>query len=104
MLTRSDKNKGVKIYGVPTIDFSVHHQIMEDFESLERTDGRHRKGTDVKNRHTIDVNKRDLTTLNIDYRQMGMGGDNSWGARTHPEYLLNERFYEYSFIIYPINN
>jgi beta-galactosidase len=22
-------------------------------------------------------------------RQMGVGGDDSWGARTHPEYLID---------------
>ena len=93
---------GLLIKGIPTVDFSVHHQIMEDFESLERTDGRHRDGDIVKNRHTIDVQERDLTSLNIDYRQMGVGGDNSWGARTHPEYTLNAKSYSYSFLILPI--
>ncbi|MCA0931708.1 DUF4981 domain-containing protein [Lutimonas saemankumensis] len=102
-LTTPNKDKGLKIVGYPLVDFSVHHQIMEDFESLERTDGRHRDGDLVKNRHTIDVRERDLTTLNIDYKQMGVGGDNSWGARTHPEYTLDGRFYEYSFFIFPIN-
>ena len=75
---------------------------MEDFESLERTDGRHRDGDIVKNRHTIDVQNRDLTSLNIDYRQMGVGGDNSWGARTHSEYMLTEKSYSYSFIMIPM--
>ena len=93
---------GLLIKGIPTVDFSVHHQIMEDFESLERTDGRHRDGDIVKNRHTIDVQNRDLTSLNIDYRQMGVGGDNSWGARTHPEYMLNGKNYEYSFMMIPM--
>mgnify|MGYP001822288971 CR=1 FL=1 len=27
-----------------------------------------------------------LVTLNLDLQQMGVGGDTSWGARTHPEY------------------
>ena len=93
---------GLLIKGIPTVDFSVHHQVMEDFESLERTDGRHRDGDTVKNRHTIDVQNRDLTSLNIDYRQMGVGGDNSWGARTHPEYTLSGKSYTYSFVMIPI--
>ncbi len=93
---------GLLIKGIPTVDFSVHHQLMEDFESLERTDGRHRDGDIVKNRHTIDVQERDLTSLNIDYRQMGVGGDDSWGARTHTEYTLIYKNYEYSFLIFPV--
>ncbi|HEW92183.1 MAG TPA: hypothetical protein ENF81_06550, partial [Thermotogaceae bacterium] len=43
--------------------------------------------------------RKDLITLNIDYRQMGVGGDNSWGALPHPEYTLYPGEYEYSFRI-----
>ncbi len=95
------RNYGFTIKGLPTVDFSVHHQVMEDFESLERTDGRHRDAETVKNRHTTDVIPRDLTSLNIDYKQMGVGGDNSWGARPHPEYTLDKMVYEFSFLIVP---
>ena len=100
-LYSKEKKHGILIKGLPSIDFSAHHQRMEDFESLERTDGRHRDGDIVKNRHTTDVIERDLTSLNIDYRQMGVGGDDSWGARTHPEYRLEDSSYSYSFIIVP---
>jgi beta-galactosidase len=76
---------------------------MEDLESPERTDGRHIKGVKPVNRHTDDVKFRDLTSINIDYKQMGVGGDDSWGARTHPEYRLTENAYSYSFLICPIS-
>jgi len=36
---------------------------------------------------------------NIDHKQMGVGGDNSWGAKTHAEYLLPYGDYEYGFIL-----
>jgi beta-galactosidase len=100
-LYSKEKKHGILIKGLPTIDFSAHHNRMEDFESLERTDGRHRDGDIVVNRHTTDVVKRDLTSLNIDYRQMGVGGDNAWGARTHKEYRLEDSSYSYSFLIVP---
>ncbi|MGE5944772.1 MAG: glycoside hydrolase family 2 TIM barrel-domain containing protein [Flavobacteriales bacterium] len=100
-LTNKD-GKGIKIYGLPTLDFSAHHSIMEDFESLERTDGRQQEGDIVKNRHTIDVQTRDLTSLNIDYKQMGVGGDDSWGAETHDIYKLLNTTYTYSFLIVPV--
>ena len=35
--------------------------------------------------------------VNIDYKQMGVGGDDSWGARTHDEYRLTAKEYSYSF-------
>jgi len=39
--------------------------------------------------------------LNVDWKQMGVGGDNSWGARTHAAYVLPPGSIEYSFIIVP---
>jgi len=82
---------------------SAHHNIMEDFESAERTDGRYVNGERVVNRHTTDVKPRDLTSVNIDYKQTGVGGDNSWGAWTHDKYRLTEKEYSYSFRIKIIN-
>ncbi|MCF6332682.1 MAG: DUF4981 domain-containing protein [Draconibacterium sp.] len=97
-LTITDKaGNGLLFSGMPLLEVSAHHNIMEDFESLERTDGRQRPGEKVVNRHTTDVKPRDLTSVNIDFKQMGVGGDNSWGARTHPEYCLTAKEYSYSF-------
>ena len=55
-----------------------------------------------KNSHLNDIKPRDLLSLNIDYRQMGVGGDNSWGAKPHDQYLIWPKDYTYSFIIQPI--
>jgi hypothetical protein len=35
--------------------------------------------------------------LNIDYKQSGIGGDNSWQPRTHEKYLLKADVYEWSY-------
>ena len=88
---------GLFFAGMPLLEVSAHHNIMEDFESMERTDGRQREGDVVQNRHTTDVKPRDLTSVNIDYKQMGVGGDNSWGARTHDQYRLTDKEFSYSF-------
>ena len=97
-MTITDKaGNGLLFTGMPLLEVSAHHNIMEDFESAGRTDGRQRPGKKVVNRHTTDVKPRDLTSVNIDYKQMGVGGDNSWGARTHKEYLLSAKEYSYSF-------
>ena len=48
-------------------------------------------------RHTHELPTRDTITVNIDHKQMGVGGDNSWGARPHAEYLLPAKKYTYSF-------
>ncbi|MFC1652231.1 glycoside hydrolase family 2 TIM barrel-domain containing protein [Planctomycetota bacterium] len=88
---------GLQFTGMPLLSVSAHHNIMEDFESPERTDGRQAAGVMPVRRHTTDVKPRDLTSVNIDYKQMGVGGDTSWGAWTHPEYRLTEKAYTYIF-------
>lgn len=91
------EGNGLFFSGMPLIEVSAHHNLSEDFESMERTDGRQIEGVSVVNRHTVDVKPRDLTSVNIDFKQMGVGGDNSWGAWTHDEYRLTGKDYSYSF-------
>ncbi len=53
--------------------------------------------------HDYQLPRRDRLTLNVDLQLKGVGGDNSWGARTHPQYTLpGNQPYEYSFTISPI--
>ncbi len=40
-------------------------------------------------------------TLDLDYAQMGLGGDTSWGARVHPEYSLPAGPYAYRVRLVP---
>jgi len=94
--TNSEGN-GLLSVGSPLLSVSAHHNLMEDFESPVRTIGRIYDGKEVVNRHISDVKERNLVSVNLDYKQMGVGGDNSWGARTHPQYLLTDKEYSYSF-------
>jgi len=93
---------GLEFIGMPLLSVSAHHQIMEDFESPDRTDGRGSSWKKMVRRHISDVQPRDLTSINIDYKQQGVGGDDSWGAWTHDEYRLKEKAYNYSFRICPL--
>ncbi|WP_423128594.1 glycoside hydrolase family 2 TIM barrel-domain containing protein [Gaoshiqia sp. Z1-71] len=103
-MTLTDNNgTGLLFVGEPLLEVSAHHNIMEDFESPERTDGRHENGVRPLQRHTTDVKPRELTSVNINYKQMGVGGDNSWGAWTHDQYRLTDKQYRYSFRMKAIN-
>ena len=51
--------------------------------------------------HVNDVSPRPLISLNIDYGQMGVGGNDSWGARTLQRYSLAEPRYRYRFTLRP---
>ncbi|MCK5776620.1 MAG: DUF4981 domain-containing protein [Bacteroidales bacterium] len=96
----SSPSSKITVIGMPLFEYNVHHNMISDFESLGRTDGREQKGQKVINRHSSDIQPQNLTSLQIDYKQMGVGGDNSWGAKTHPEYTLNEKSYSFSVLLY----
>ena len=50
-----------------------------------------------KARHTYELDKPARTVLRIGTAQMGVGGDDSWGAQTLPDYILPaEKDYEWS--------
>jgi beta-galactosidase len=54
--------------------------------------------------HPFEIPERNTVTVNLDYKQMGVGGDNSWGAKTHQEYTLPSKDYSYSFRLRPYNS
>ena len=83
---------GIQFQGYPLICFSAHHQLIEDFDP----------GLEKQQRHAKDVPVRPLVNVNLDYKQMGVGGDNSWGAKPHPKYTLYPDKYEYQFIVSPL--
>ncbi|EMI58140.1 glycoside hydrolase family 2 TIM barrel-domain containing protein [Rhodopirellula sallentina] len=39
-------------------------------------------------KHPFDLPRQDFNLINIDRKVHGVGGDNSWGAKTHPQYTL----------------
>lgn len=49
-------------------------------------------------RHIYDLPPVQRTVVNVNLAQMGIGGDDSWGAETHPEYCLEPgKEYRFSF-------
>ena len=102
-LTLTDDNgTGILVSGIPLISFAALKNVHDDFESPGRL-SQYRKDAKSANTHTIDVKPRDLVNLNVDLGQMGVGGDDSWGAMIHPQYRLLEKKYEYSFRIRPVD-
>ena len=54
-----------------------------------------------KNRHGHLVRRTDTATLRIDFGQMGVGGDNSWGKWPMEKYRLPAKPYVFSFTLMP---
>ncbi len=102
MSITNNQGTGLRFEGLQLLEASAYHQLMQDFESPGRTDGWHREGEETRNRHTVDVPERDLTLVRVDYRQSGLGGDNSWGAHPLPQYWLDDSEYSYGFRIVPL--
>lgn len=93
-LALTDKRgMGILVVGMPLLSISAQHHLNEDFDG----------GLKKSQRHPFDVKSRPLVTLNVDYKQMGVGGDTSWGWRSkpHPEYTLPVKAYRYSFRVRP---
>lgn len=54
--------------------------------------------------HPYELERNDDITLKLSYHQMGLGGDNSWGAWPHPEYILTaNQTYSYSYRLLPVD-
>jgi len=85
-MTNAD-GAGLLAVGRPLLSISAWPYTMKDLESA---------------RHTNELPRRDTVTVNLDYKQTGVGGDNSWGARTHAQYTLVNRAYVYSFRLAPL--
>jgi beta-galactosidase len=84
---------GLLVVGDPLLEVSAHHFLPEDFDP----------GHAKQQRHAVDLKRRDLVTFNVDLRQMGVGGDTSWGARPHPQYTLPAGEYAYRFRMRPFS-
>lgn len=75
---------GLLVKGSPEFGFSVRNYMDEDLDAA---------------RHDHELQKQDFVTLNLDYLQMGVGGDNSWGARTHPEFCIPAEDYSFTVVL-----
>ena len=86
-----EQGRGLMVTGMPLLSWSALYYTQEDLSQESR-------GT----KHTYDLQKRDFISLNLDYKQMGVGGDNSWGAWPHRKYTLPPNEYSYSYKLSPI--
>ena len=82
---------GLMVKGSPTFDGSVHQYPYEDLDYVPKGQ-KHGK---------LDIQQKDQVDWLIDLKQMGVGGDNSWGARPHDKYTLPPGNYDYSFMLVP---
>ncbi|MBN2201454.1 DUF4981 domain-containing protein [bacterium] len=95
-LTRED-GRGLLVRADSLIEFNALHNPVEDFDAGPDKD---------KNlRHSNDIQPGKMVELHVDYRQMGVAGDDSWGARPHEPYLIrpSKKGYRYGFTLIPLD-
>jgi beta-galactosidase len=79
---------GLLAVGLPHLSAAARHYTHEDVWNA---------------RHTYELTRRPETYLNLDFRQMGVGGDDSWGALAHEPYQLPAKAYSYRFRLRPFS-
>jgi beta-galactosidase len=90
-----DQGFGLKATGMPLLNFSAWPFRMSELE--------HEKlPVNLGHKHSAEIVPSDDVTINLDYRQMGVGGDDSWGAPVHKEFSVPAANYEYKFLLEPV--
>ncbi|MDH5085487.1 glycoside hydrolase family 2 TIM barrel-domain containing protein [Clostridium perfringens] len=85
----NDDGVGLMISGDPYIEASALHYDEKELESKK---------------HPHELLKSEDIVVKINYKQMGVGGDDSWGARPKPEYTIYpNRDYIYKMVLRPID-
>jgi beta-galactosidase len=89
---RNNNGWGLKISSFPALGFSALHNPIEDFD----------QETHRIHKHLNDIVKKDGVFITFDLMQMGVAGDNSWGARPYEQYSIPAGDYEFTFSMEPV--
>ncbi|MFL9830265.1 glycoside hydrolase family 2 TIM barrel-domain containing protein [Flavobacterium sp. ST-87] len=92
---KNDKGQGLKIEGKQSLGFSALNVSTEDLDPGKHKNQRHPSD--------LDLDSKEAVYLHLDYKQRGLGGDDSWGALPHEAYRLLDKRYSYSYLISLVN-
>ena len=91
LAVRDAEGWGLLVSGSPVFEFSAHPYWPEDLTQESRG-----------STHPPDVEKRGFVCLTLDAVQMGVGGDDSWGARIHPQYTIPAEKRSFALTLRPL--
>jgi len=86
-----DKTINIRIESNDLFAASALHYLPGDLDD----------GLKKDQRNSGDIKERNLTSLQIDFKQMGLGSIDSWGSIPMKKYRLLEKKYQYQFKIIP---
>lgn len=87
---------GIKVSAIYTpFEFNALHYATSDLDPGEMKTGRRYN----------QLKEGDFVELHIDHKMMGVGGDNSWGAKPHEQYrYYPDKNYNYRFKLSPVRS
>ena len=117
----NDKGQGLLVQATETIEFNALRNSIEDFDSEETnapyqwnnfSKAEMKNQTDVngknvrpKQTHINDITPRDFVEVCLDWRQQGVAGYDSWGARPiEAATIYSNEEYNWSFVLIPLKN
>lgn len=83
--------KGVKVHAPQAFNAKALHFATEDLDDGKQKD----------QRHSGELDERDFTVLSVDFKQLGLGCIDTWGAIANPEYRIPYGNYEFTFLLEP---
>ncbi|MCG2615991.1 DUF4981 domain-containing protein [Terrimonas sp. NA20] len=88
----NEKGRGLRIQSDSLLSISSLHFFDRDLDN----------GPKRQQRHAADLVKRPQIQLNIDLKQMGVGGIDSWRSMPMQQYLLPYGNYSFSYLVEPL--
>lgn len=103
----TDKSRdGLLFIADRTFELNASNYPLETLDSGDSIENGAPRTEKTNHRHLTDPQPENLVDFFIDYRMMGVGGDNSWGAIAHEPYLIRpgkKNAIEYGFTIVPFD-
>ncbi|MCU4677393.1 DUF4981 domain-containing protein [Catenovulum sp. 2E275] len=90
----NDNGLGIRFSAPKLLGFGAEYYSTDDYDASKKDHVR-------RNLHPNELKKRDRIFVNIDHRQRGVGGTDSWGAAPLPNYILPWLDYRYSYSFTP---
>ncbi len=117
-----NRGRGLAVIADNTMEFNALRNSVEDFDAEgeiakkypyqwtyrhSNEDHSHEAGYGKKPRHTHtwDIVPQPYVELSLDYKQMGVGGDDSWGSLPYTQYRVQVKdSAEWGFTLVPVKN
>lgn len=102
---RDSQGAGLLAIGQTPLAVSAWNYRQKDIDFIRGVDDESSASglVPVTRKHGAEIPQRPLVTLNLDHKQMGVGGDTSWGRPVHPQYSLPAQDYQYQLRLLPLS-